>query len=81
MTAAACRQLSARICSSSTLDDWMRIFLPFRSAGALIGVFSREGLETVVPVSQAPDALGLELGQQLLADDAVGDLAQGIVAR
>ena len=28
---------SARICASSTFDDWMRIFMPLKSAGFFIG--------------------------------------------
>eukprot|EP00906_Rhabdomonas_costata_P034809 RCo048960 len=39
----------------------------------------REGLETVVPVGETADALGFQLGQQLLADGAVGHLAQVVV--
>ncbi len=39
----------------------------------------REGLEAVVPEDQAADALGLQLGQQLLADRTLGDLVQVVV--
>ena len=48
--------------------------------GHLQRLVGAEGLEAVVPVGQAADALGLQLGQQRLAGRAGGDLVQVFVA-
>ena len=40
---------TARICDSSTLDDWMRIFRPLKSSGVFSGLLAEKDLK---PLSQ-----------------------------
>ena len=57
----------------------MRIFLPLRSAGTLIGVFSEKDLKPLSQKARPRMPLDSELGQQLLADRSGRHLVQVVV--